>query len=74
MALFKRKQAQKLSYDKETQIPVMRSSICTGERSFGFKDKETGRVSEYCAIKTDEELKAVLDKFGIAQEDLKIEW
>ena len=32
-------------YDPATQIPVIRSSICTGEKVAGFKDKRSGRFT-----------------------------
>ena len=34
------------SYNKETQIPVLRKSICTGETTAGFKNTETIDLSK----------------------------
>jgi hypothetical protein len=38
MGLFKKKEV--LEYDKEHEYPVIRKSICTGERVFGFRSIE----------------------------------
>jgi hypothetical protein len=45
-------------YDPETQRPVIRASICTGERAAGFKNKSDGRFTEVMLIRSveDEEL------------------
>lgn len=44
--LFKKKKA-KVSYDPERQEPAVRKSICTGEMTLGFVDRQTGRFIEY---------------------------
>ena len=50
------KDAQRLReefpYDPETQLPVIRSSICTGEKVAGFRDKESGRFTEVLLIRS----------------------
>jgi len=38
-----RKKVEKQTYDKENQRPIIRSSICTGEKVAGFKDIHTGK-------------------------------
>ena len=42
-----------VSYDPETQYPVIRASICTGERVAGFKDKTTGHFTEVMLLRTE---------------------
>ena len=37
---------QTLGYDPEKQYPVIRSSICTGEKTAGFKNKTDGHFTE----------------------------
>ena len=39
-------------FDPETQVPIIRASICTGERVAGFKDKATGRFTEVMVIRS----------------------
>ena len=40
MRFFKKKKRKE--YDHEKQVPVIRKSICTGEETAGFQNKETG--------------------------------
>jgi len=62
------------AYDKTGKIPVLRASICTGEKTAGFKDPLTGRLEEQTLIATDADLQAFLHKYGVAESDLKHEW
>ena len=64
--MFKKKaQVQKASYDKENQIPIMKCSICNGERVAGFKNIHTGEFREECFIRNDAELEAFMYKYAI---------
>lgn len=40
-------------YDPQTQRPIIRASICTGERVAGFKDKTTGHFTEVMLLRTE---------------------
>ena len=53
MKLFGRKKARKadLQFDPETQYAVIRSSICTGEKVAGFKNKTNGHFTEVMLIR-----------------------
>lgn len=42
-------------FDPETQLPIIRASICTGEKVAGFKDKVTGRFTEVMLIRSTED-------------------
>lgn len=44
-----------IPYDPETQDPVIRSSICTGEKVAGFKNRTTGRFQEIMLIRSQED-------------------
>ena len=44
-----------VDYDPEKQEPVIRASICTGEKAAGFKDKESGKFTEVMLIKSPED-------------------
>ncbi len=61
-------------YNREGKIPVLRASICTGEKTAGFKDPVTGRLEEQTLIATDADLQAFLRKYGVAESELKHEW
>lgn len=54
MKLFHRKN-DLISYDPEKQIPAIRRSICTGEMTAGFMDRETGKFQELMMIDSEEE-------------------
>ena len=60
------------SYDPAQQLPVLRCSICTGEKVAGFQDKNTGHFSEIMLIRTDRDLEQFRDMYGITEEIRKI--
>ena len=62
------------SYDKESQRPVIRSSICTGEQIAGFKDIHTGRFTEVMVIRTEKDMEAFFNDYGVSEEEIKKEW
>ncbi|MDE7479260.1 MAG: aspartate dehydrogenase [Lachnospiraceae bacterium] len=64
--MFKKKtQKQKASYDKENQIPIMKCSICNGERVAGFKDIHTGKFEEVMFIRNDNDLEEFKEMYGV---------
>lgn len=67
----KRKQPD---YDKSGKIPVIRSSICTGEQVAGFKDEATGKFEEMMLIRTDGDLREFLRLYGVLEEEIRREW
>ncbi|MCM1184677.1 MAG: aspartate dehydrogenase [Roseburia sp.] len=71
--MFKRKIAVQ-PYDKETQRPVIHSSICNGEQVAGFKDIRTGAFTEMMAIRSDQDMEEFLRKYDVRAEDIKKEW
>lgn len=46
-----------IPYDPEKQYAVIRSSICTGEKVAGFKNKADGHFTEVMLLKTIEDEK-----------------
>lgn len=63
---FRRKEkVEKKEYDRENKIPVLRCSICNGEQVAGFKDKRTGKFEEVCFIRSEQELAAFMNTYGI---------
>lgn len=69
-----RKKVEKQIYDKENQKPIIRSSICTGEKVAGFKDIHTGKFTEVMLIKNDRDMKVFLEKYDISPDVVKTEW
>ncbi len=59
-------------FDPETQVPVVRSSICTGEKVAGFKNKTDGHFTEVMLIRTPGELKQFQEIYGL--EEVKTEY
>ena len=56
------------TYDSETLTPVIRSSICTGEKAAGFQDKKTGRFQEVMLIRNQNDLEEFRRHYGITGE------
>mgnify|MGYP001116960305 CR=1 FL=1 len=71
--MFRGRKAKKC-FDREKLRPVIRSSICTGERVAGFKDIHTGKFTEVTVIRDDRDLHEFLDSYGILAEEIKKEW
>ena len=53
------------SYDPAAVRPVIRSSICTGEKSAGFQDLKTGHFIEVSLIRGQGDLDAFKAAYGI---------
>lgn len=66
--MFFRKKNRKKSYDRETLKPAVRVSICTGERTAGFLNRQNGRFSEAALITSEEDLRDFMDEYGITEE------
>ena len=64
----KQKQAPTAAYDRERLEPVIRSSICTGEKVAGFREKDTGRFREVSLIRSAADLDAFREKYGVEGE------
>ncbi len=55
---------EKISFNPEKQYAVIKSSICTGEKVAGFKDKTDGHFTEVMVIRTaadEERFKKIYD-------------
>ena len=74
MKLFGRKKARKadLQFDPETQYAVIRSSICTGEKVAGFKNKTDGHFTEVMLIRSPADEKEFKEIYGI--DSLKVKY
>ena len=69
MSLFKhKKEPPQPAYDPVQLTPVIRASICTGEKTAGFKENETGRFREVMLIRGEADLQEFRKKFGIEDE------
>lgn len=67
MGFFRKKEARS-GYDAEKLTPVIRSSICTGEKTAGFREKETGKFRDVMLIRDEADLEAFRKQYGITGE------
>ena len=72
MFLWKREPA--VTFDKTGRIPVIRSSICTGEQVAGFRDEATGKFTEMMLLRSEADLRTFMRTYGVAEEEIKREW
>ena len=66
MRLFGRKNAPRETYDTARYTPVIRSSICTGEKTAGFLETGTGRFVEVMLITSPADMEAFRERYGIS--------
>ena len=73
MNLFHRKKEEPSlpGFDLAAYEPVIRSSICTGERVACMRDRESGRLREVMLIRTGEDLEAFCKAYGLRPEQVK---
>ncbi len=74
MFFAKRKAQERVEYDKTGKIPVIRASICTGEKVAGFKDMATGKFEELMLIASEEDKRQFMRRYGVREEEIKKEW
>lgn len=70
----RRKKVVVSSYDKSGKIPVIRSSICTGEQTAGFRDQASGQFQEVMLLRSDADLEVFQRLYGVEASDIKREW
>lgn len=63
--MFGKRKIEKKTYDKETQKPVIKCSICTGEQVAGFKDIHTGKFKEVMLIRDEKDLEKFREMYGV---------
>ena len=61
-------------YDKTGKVPVIRSSICTGEQVAGFKDPSSGKFDELMLIRNSNDLMKFLSLYQVNESDIQREW
>ena len=60
-----KKKQKNVTYDSPDWKPVLRCSICTGEKVAGFKNVHTGEFKEQVLIRNDAELEQFKKKYQI---------
>ena len=61
-----------IPFDPEIQEPVIRSSICTGEKVAGFKNKADGHFTEVMVLRTPKDEQRFKEMYGV--ETIKTEY
>ena len=72
--LFNKRKTSPAAYDKAGKIPVIRSSICTGEQVVGFKDVVSGKFKELMLIRNGKDLAEFLSRYQVEESEVKREW
>ncbi len=72
--MFRRKKLAPPDFDPTGKTPVIRASICTGEKVAGYRDAATGRFVEVMLIRGDADLRQFLADYGFREEELRREW
>ena len=62
MSLFSKK--SHISFDPDVFEPAVRKSICTGEMTAGFVEKETGKFRDVKLVKSQAELEEFMHEIG----------
>ena len=74
MLFGKRRKPPAADYDKSGKIPVIRSSICTGEQVAGFKDIGSGKFEELMLIRNTQDFQEFLCRYQVEETEIKREW
>ena len=72
--MFFRKKRETRTYDRETQAPVIRASICTGERTAGFRNLQTGKFTEVMLVRSEEDLREFRRLYGLGDGEISTEY
>lgn len=69
-----RKKVKKISFDRENLRPVIKASICTGEKVAGFKDVHTGKFDEVMLIRNEKDMEKFLETYDLTMKDISKEY
>ena len=70
----RRKKRGVIPFDKSGKIPVIRSSICTGEQTAGFQEEATGKIQDVMLIRGEADLRAFLEEYDLDESEIKNVW
>lgn len=65
---FRKKKTVRKTWDSENCRPAMRISICTGEKTAGFRNIHDGHFQEVVLITSDKDLEEFREQYGIEGE------
>lgn len=70
MGLFRKEKAVLPQYSPDEYEPVIRSSICTGEKVACMRHKSSGRLREIMLIRSNADLEEFCRVYGLKAEDI----
>ena len=71
MTLFHRKKHLSVAFDPLKEEPVVKKSICTGEATVGFVDKNTGHYRDIRKVTSPVEIEAFCEEVGIDPQTIR---
>ena len=71
--LFRKKQEVR-TYDPAVRRPVIRASICTGERTAGFRNLQTGKFTEVMLVRSEADLREFRRLYGLGDGEISTEY
>lgn len=71
MLFFHKKTPEPIPYDPAVREPAVRRSICTGEATAGFVDRETGRFQDLMLLRDQKELEDFCRRTNVAPGDIR---
>ena len=66
----KKKQEPDFQFNPQTHYAVIRSSICTGETTACFRNRETGKITEIMFIRNAQDLEQFGVRYGVDVKNL----
>ena len=68
---WRKKKAEEPKFPAGDYEPVIRSSICTGEKVACMRNRHTGRLQEVMLIRSPEDLDVFCRQYGLEREKIK---
>lgn len=62
------------SFSKTQYKPVIRASICTGEKVAGFIDIDSGKFVDVMVVRNNDDLREFCGKYGVKEEEIEKIW
>ena len=69
--MFFKKEKEKKDFDRRTAEAAIMTGICSGEKTFGFIDKQTGKFNSVCLIRSQKELGKILASYSLSEKEVK---
>ncbi len=70
----RKKEQEPIPYDSVRVRPVVKASICTGEKVAGFVDKESGKFQDIMLIRGAADLQKFCCMYGLKEEEIGKIW